>query len=164
MAWGGDTDPRTRAVAGVIAAGRRAGVASGDFARRSETLRKLVADWALAEVAPGRLLPWLAVAFGFGAVLYLAADTEPALWAATPAALVAVALAFLARQRPLAFPLLLGFAGITAGFAVATMQTARIAHPVLRYPVGSATLGEWELPTDHVVSGMRTLTMQVSAN
>ncbi|HEV2630449.1 MAG TPA: ComEC/Rec2 family competence protein [Pseudolabrys sp.] len=141
MAWGGDTDPRTRAVAGVIAAGRRAGVASGDFARRSETLRKLVADWALAEVAPGRLLPWLAVAFGFGAVLYLAADTEPALWAATPAALVAVALAFLARQRPLAFPLLLGFAGITAGFAVATMQTARIAHPVLRYPVGSATLG-----------------------
>ena len=141
MARGGDTGPRTRAVAGVIAAGRRAGVASGDLAHRSESLRKLVADWALAEVAPGRLLPWLAVAFGFGAVLYLAADTEPALWAATSAAVVAGALAFLARQRVLAFPLLLGLAGTAAGFAVATWQTARIAHPVLRAPVSTATLG-----------------------
>jgi competence protein ComEC len=141
MARGGDIGPRTRAVAGVIAAGRRAGIASSDLAHRSESLRKIVADWALAEVAPGRLLPWLAVAFGFGAVLYLAADTEPALWAAAIAALVTSALAFLARERPRAFPLSLGLAGIAAGFAVATAQTARIAHPVLRSPVASATLG-----------------------
>ncbi|HWE77758.1 MAG TPA: ComEC/Rec2 family competence protein [Pseudolabrys sp.] len=92
----------------------------------------------MAEVAPGRLLPWLAVAFGFGAVLYLAADTEPALWAAVPAALVTGALAFLGRQRAFAFPLLLGLAGVAAGFAVATAQTARIAHPVLASPTWSA--------------------------
>ena len=31
-------------------------------------------------------------------------------------------------------------------------------------PLNSATLGEWELPTEHVISGVRTLTIQVSAN
>jgi hypothetical protein len=31
-------------------------------------------------------------------------------------------------------------------------------------PLNSATIGEWELPTDHVISGTRTLTIQVSAN
>ena len=31
-------------------------------------------------------------------------------------------------------------------------------------PLHSATLGEWELPTEHAVSGIRTLTVQISAN
>jgi hypothetical protein len=31
-------------------------------------------------------------------------------------------------------------------------------------PLHSATLGEWEVPTDHAVAGVRTLTIQVSAN
>jgi hypothetical protein len=31
-------------------------------------------------------------------------------------------------------------------------------------PLHSATLGEWELPTDHAVSGSRTLTVSVSTN
>jgi hypothetical protein len=31
-------------------------------------------------------------------------------------------------------------------------------------PLNSATIGEWELPTDHVISGVRTLSIQVSAN
>ena len=35
--------------------------------------------WVLAEVAPGRLTPWLAVSFGFGTVLYFAVEQEPAL-------------------------------------------------------------------------------------
>ncbi len=30
--------------------------------------------------------------------------------------------------------------------------------------LSNATLGEWELPTDLVVSGIRTLSMQVSTN
>jgi hypothetical protein len=30
--------------------------------------------------------------------------------------------------------LALGFLALTAGFAVATLKTALIAHPVLRYP------------------------------
>jgi len=139
MAWGGEAGPRARAVAGAIAAvGRRA--APGALAHRSDRLGRLLAAWTAAELAPGRLLPWLAVAFGLGAVLYLAADSEPQLWAVAGAALIACSLAALARQRPVAFPLLLGIAGIAAGFAVATAQTARIAHPVLRSPVGSAAL------------------------
>jgi hypothetical protein len=31
-------------------------------------------------------------------------------------------------------------------------------------PLSNATLGEWELPTDHVVSGSRTLSIVVSPN
>jgi hypothetical protein len=31
-------------------------------------------------------------------------------------------------------------------------------------PLSSATIGEWELPTEHVISGVRTLTIQVSPN
>lgn len=140
MAWGG-AGPRAPVVAvagAVAAAGRRA--VPGELAHRADRVRQVLADWAVAEVAPGRLLPWLAVAFGFGAVLYLDADTEPRLWAAVAAAGVTIALAFLARHRPIAFPLIAGVAGIAAGFAVATAQTARIAHPVLRAPVGSAAV------------------------
>jgi hypothetical protein len=31
-------------------------------------------------------------------------------------------------------------------------------------PLANATIGEWELPTDHVISGVRLLTIQVSPN
>jgi hypothetical protein len=31
-------------------------------------------------------------------------------------------------------------------------------------PLGTTTLGEWEIPTDHAVSGMRSLTVQLAAN
>ncbi len=30
--------------------------------------------------------------------------------------------------------------------------------------LGNATLGEWELATEHVVNGMKMLTLQMSAN
>ena len=39
-------------------------------------------EWAAQEVAAGRLLPWFAVAYGFGIVLYFTAEREPAWWAA----------------------------------------------------------------------------------
>ncbi|HZO84863.1 MAG TPA: competence protein ComEC, partial [Verrucomicrobiae bacterium] len=39
-------------------------------------------EWALADVAPGRLVPWLPVAFGSGIALYFAAEREPSAWAA----------------------------------------------------------------------------------
>ena len=66
------------------AARRRAGrVVPNELAARAGDLRKLLAEWAIAEVAPGRLLPWLPVAFGFGIVGYFAADREPAWWAAS---------------------------------------------------------------------------------
>jgi competence protein ComEC len=48
--------------------------------------------------------------------------------------------AFAARRRPFAFPLAVGIAGVFAGLAIATLQTARIAHPILQIPVASAML------------------------
>src|SRR5215470_10316612 len=103
-------------------------------------LRGLVSQWALAEVAPGRLMPWLPVAFGLGIVGYFTADREPAWWAASMLAVAALTAACVARRRPVGFPLALGFAAFAAGLVVATLQTARIAHPILQYPIASVSL------------------------
>lgn len=87
-----------------------------------------------AEAGPGRILPWVPVAFGAGIALYFAADREPV---AAVTAVTAVALgvaAFLARRRPI-FPALLLLAALAAGFATATLKTARVAHGVLARPM-----------------------------
>jgi competence protein ComEC len=65
-------------------------------------------EWAMAEAGAGRLLPWFAVAFGAGIVA-----------------------AVLLRRRPIAFVPALGLLAVCAGFAVATIKAALIAHPVL---------------------------------
>jgi competence protein ComEC len=88
-------------------------------------------EWITAEVGPGRLVPWLAIAFGIGIVVYFAVDREPAPWAAALALGVTVAATILTRLRPYAFPAMLGRAFIAAGFATATFKRALIAHPVL---------------------------------
>jgi competence protein ComEC len=90
-----------------------------------------LAVWALADVGPGRLVPWLAVSFGFGIVLYFAAEQEPALWAAVALAVGLIAAAVLVRHRPIGFPLTVAAAAIAAGFATATIKRAMVAHPVL---------------------------------
>ncbi|HVZ53629.1 MAG TPA: ComEC/Rec2 family competence protein [Pseudolabrys sp.] len=143
MAAGDSERPRARAWAAAVAeARRRSGFAwPAEASARLARLRGVLSEWALAEVAPGRLLPWLPVAFGFGIVLYFTAEREPAWWAASIAALVGITLAVTARRGAIGFPLALGFAAVAAGFAVATLQTQRIAHPVLQFPVGSASLG-----------------------
>ncbi len=97
-----------------------------------------VREWALVEAGPGRLVPWLAIAFGCGIIVYFTAEREPALWATTALVVAAVVIAVLARHRPIAFPVLLGIAAAAAGFAVATAKRAIIAHPVLSAPVWSA--------------------------
>jgi len=142
MAFGEDGRARARAVAGVIAAaGRRAGAAMPEgLALRADHLRRLLAQWALSEVAPGRLLPWLPVAFGFGIVLYFTADREPALGASLAAATALAGLTYGLRRSAHGFPLALGAAAIAAGFAIGTAQTARIGHPVLQQTVGSAAI------------------------
>ena len=86
------------------------------------------------------MLPWFAVAFGAGIVLYFTADHEPAIWAASAAAVAAIIVAVLLRRRPVGFVVGLGFLAISAGFAVATLKTALIDHPVLRYPAYSVSL------------------------
>jgi competence protein ComEC len=133
---------RASAKAGVVDAGRKGtGVALPDWLEEHTAgLRRLVSQWALSEVAPGRLVPWLAVAFGAGIVLYFTAGREPAWWAAFGLAVVAMLVAFAARHRVIGFPLGLGFAGIAAGFAVATLNTARLTHPVLRTTASSVSL------------------------
>jgi competence protein ComEC len=88
-------------------------------------------EWVTAEVGPGRLVPWLAIAFGGGIVAYFSVDREPAPWAAAGLLTTLIVAAILLRNRPFAFPAALGFAAIAAGFATATIKRAIIAHPVL---------------------------------
>src|SRR4029079_7259692 len=99
-----------------------------DFARAAaERLR----NWAIADTGPGRLLPWLPVAFGLGIALYFTADREPAWWAGSGLAAFCCVIAFIARRRPIAFPVALAFTAVAAGFAVATLKSVQVAHPIL---------------------------------
>ena len=133
---------RPRAGAAVIAAARRrAGLASPDgLASAAGELRRRAAEWALAECAPGRLAPWLPVAYGLGIVLYFTADREPVWWAGIGATLAALTVSVLARRHAAGFAVALAVTAIAAGFATATLRTVRIAHPVLQYPVASAAI------------------------
>lgn len=56
-------------------------------------------EWAVQELAAGRLLPWLAVAYGFGIVIYFTADHEP-VWqvAAITASVCAICTVLLRRH------------------------------------------------------------------
>ena len=124
-----------------IAAGRRPALAwpqgLTDFARRAaQRLR----EWTAAEVAPGRLVPWLAIAFGCGTIIYFAVEREPAPWAAAALLAATVAAVILCRHRPFAFPATLGIAAMAAGFATATVKREIIAHPVLTAPVWNVEL------------------------
>ncbi len=87
-----------------------------------------------------RLLPWLAVAYGFGIVIYFTAEREPAIWAAAILAGGCAIGAVLSRRHATAFLALLFACATTAGFAVATWKTASIVHPVLRYPASGVTV------------------------
>ena len=79
-------------------------------------------------------MPWLPVAFAAGIALYFTAEREPSGWAASALIFVCVVSAILLRNRSVAFPLALAFTAVAAGFAVATLRTATIAHPVLQLP------------------------------
>jgi competence protein ComEC len=96
-------------------------------------------DWVRAEAGPGRLLPWVPVAFGTGIAFYFAAEHEPVLSVAAVTALVLCATAFLLRRHK-AFPVAVMIAAVAAGFAVATWKTARVAHGVLARPMYSVAL------------------------
>jgi competence protein ComEC len=140
MADSGEGRSRAKAWAAELdGARRRAGLLLPDWlSLPAGRLARLLSQWAVAEVAPGRLLPWLPVAYGFGIVGYFTAEREPAWWAALAAALACISVAFLARRRPIGFALALALAATAAGFATATLKTLRIAHPVLAYPTWSA--------------------------
>jgi competence protein ComEC len=103
-----------------------------DFTRREA---ERVRAWVAVEVGPGRLVPWLAIAFGCGIATYFAVNREPAPWAAALLFAAAVAVAVLARHRTFAFPFALGAAALAAGLATATAKRLIIDHPVLSTPV-----------------------------
>jgi competence protein ComEC len=87
--------------------------------------------WAAAEVAPGRLMPWLPVAFGTGIVLYFAAGREPVWWLAAAVAAAALAAAVQLRASAAGFPLAIGAAAIAAGFAAAAIKARLVDHAIL---------------------------------
>jgi competence protein ComEC len=118
------------------AAGRRPALAWPDgLAGLARGAAERARAWAAIEVGPGRLVPWLAIAFGCGIAIYFAIDREPAPWAAGLLLAAAGVATVLARHRPLAFPLALGAAALAAGLATATVKRAIIAHPVLVAPI-----------------------------
>jgi competence protein ComEC len=92
------------------------------------------------EVAPGRLVPWLPIAFGLGVAIYFAAEREPSWIAATLLAIAAAVVAILTRRRAVAFSITLLVSAATFGFAVASLKSALIAHPVLDRPAYGVSL------------------------
>lgn len=102
-----------------------------------------IKEWLAVEAGPGRLMPWLPVAFGAGIIIYFTADREPSLVAALALAAAMGASAFGARRRPVAFPVLLGLAAAATGFAIATSRSAYVSHPVLQQPVWNVAISGW---------------------
>jgi competence protein ComEC len=99
-----------------------------------------IREWAAQEVAAGRLLPWFAVAYGAGIVLYFTAEREPALWAAAALASISVLAAVLLRRQIVPHVIALGAFALCLGFAVATLKTSLIYHPVLRFSTSALTI------------------------
>ena len=116
----------------VVAGGRPAWAAG--FADLASRAAQRLREWVAIEAGPGRLVPWLAIAYGCGIAVYFTADQEPAPGATILLLAAAVAAAILCRRRPVAFPAALGAAAIAAGLATATVKRAIIAHPVLSAP------------------------------
>jgi competence protein ComEC len=85
------------------------------------------------------MLPWVPVAFGTGIAFYFAADREPVLVVTLVTAISLSVGAFLFRRQK-AFPIAVMVAALAAGFATATLRTARVTHEVLAKPVYSVSL------------------------
>src|SRR3954452_15215187 len=118
---------------------RPRGVAWRPDTRLIGDAREALERWFATDTAAGRLLPWLPVCFGIGIVIYFAAEHEPALWGGVPLAGVLAVITYIARTRPVVFPLMLGVTAAAAGFAIATVKTARVAHPILQHSA-------WNIP------------------
>src|SRR3954462_11848959 len=119
---------------------RPRGVAWLPDTRRVGRAGEALERWFATDTAAGRLLPWLPVCFGIGIVIYFAAEHEPALWGGVPLAGVLAVITYVARARPVAFPLLIGATAAAAGFAIATVKTARVAHPILQHSAWNVPL------------------------
>ena len=117
----------------------RAGAVVESDARFWVSWIEALKSWLRAEAEPGRLLPWVPVAFGAGIALYFTAEREPVASVAAGTAAVLCIVAFLARRHPV-FPAVIMLAALSAGFATAALKTARIAHGVLARPMFSVAI------------------------
>src|SRR5205823_6119111 len=97
----------------------------GDITR---SVSQRLGIWVQTDIGAGRLVPWIAICYGLGIVLYFTADREPELWSAIPSTVAAVGAAVLARKRPLGFPMAVALAAIVAGFATGSVRRAIIDH------------------------------------
>lgn len=99
-----------------------------------DALGARIAGDAAAEMRSGRLILWLPAAFAAGIALYFGADREP--WLPASGLLVAALAAGVAaaRARPVLLAVLLVLFSVAAGFAVAGLRTALIAHEVTAPP------------------------------
>jgi competence protein ComEC len=120
----------------------RSGAQTGGFTAGfdfwSGAIEKL-REWVRAEAGPGRLLPWVPVAFGTGIAFYFAADHEPVLPVTVITAFVLGVVAFMLRRARF-FSVAVMVASVAAGFATATWRTAHLAHEVLARPAYSVSL------------------------
>ncbi|RAI40202.1 competence protein ComEC [Rhodoplanes elegans] len=150
MAEPGRGPARTRGRVGVLPVGPRPQPGAGAAGGRAYPLPvrlgdlahaggRILAGWAAAEVEPGRLFPWLAIGVALGIVLYFAAETEPALWAAAMAFATALGLVVATRRRAAVFAAI-GIAAVAAGFLAATVRGRVVDAPVLRQPAFGAKL------------------------
>jgi len=139
MAGGGEDRERSRA-GRAITWPPRDDVRLPDLSERGSIFPiEKIRNWIAAEAGPGRLLPWIPVAFGAGIALYFTASREPVAAVVAPVAGLACVLALAARRRSV-FPVIALLAALLAGFAIATLKTAYVSHTVLMAPIGAAML------------------------
>ncbi len=106
---------------------------------RAEQLSAWIGAHAAIEADRVQLFPWIAVAFGTGIAAYFAADREPVVWIVVAIAATLIAAAFVVRGSRWFAGLAL-VAAAAAGFATASLKTARIEHGVLARPMFSVTV------------------------
>jgi competence protein ComEC len=110
------------------------------FAGLAGPMAARLREWAAAEVAPGRLMPWLPIGFGLGIVIYFAAGREPVWWVAAALAAITMTAAYRLRANPIGFPVAIGCAAIVTGFATAALKSRLIDHTILLAPAYSVSI------------------------
>jgi competence protein ComEC len=70
--------------------------------------REVLSRWFATDVAAGRLMPWLPIAFGFGVVVYITADANRRCGPLRGLRVLCTRRVCSQSPRPVAFPLLLG--------------------------------------------------------
>ncbi len=104
MADGNNDTPRPRAGTRTWPVDRARRAWTAAWLQAEFAIPARIREWAAIEVGTGRLLPWFAVAFGAGIVLYFTAEHEPAVRAIRPIAFRSPVLLSCARKarRPTA--------------------------------------------------------------